>query len=148
MAKRLIRRRVWIKGSAMETDNYSVQVKAMADGRALVLEVARPNQKPISLKIAAESIGGLVAGFLSGAIACAQKTGVSPTQALEGAQRADIKYVTANGLLIRESAERSDAIGLVLQFGLAHIGVALSREALKPLGSALLATSAKKGLPQ
>src|SRR5438874_1093183 len=102
----------------METDDYSVQVKAMPDGRALVLEIARPNEKLISLKIAAEAIGGLVAGFLTGAIECAQKTGVSPTQALEGAQRAKIKYITANGLLIRESAGQN-AIGLVLQFGLA-----------------------------
>lgn len=126
----------------LEPNDPIIEIKALSGGKGIVLTINPPNQKPISLTIPIKSIGSLVAGFLGAAVASAQQTGASPTQVLESAQQSDIQYVSANGLHMCDLPGKPDAVGLVLQFGLAHLGVALTREILKPLGAALLAASA------
>jgi len=117
------------------------RVAASADRKSVKIEFNHEG-KPATFAIPAEFAGQVAVGILGAAAICARKT---PFE--QGQPQNKLAFVQANGVALSE-AETPGVVCLTFAFGATELSIGLSREALRPLGTALLADSADKGHPQ
>jgi hypothetical protein len=124
------------------------QFKAARDGKYVIFTATQEKQKPISLSIPPEFIGQMVAGLLGTSAACARlsKSTAQPFSGQNTQQKQ--AFALANGVALQDVTDRPDVVALCFAFGETQVAIGLSRAALQPLGSALLAASADSSKPQ
>jgi hypothetical protein len=132
----------------MQKKETQFEFRASRDGKYVIFKATQSNEKPIALSIPIDVIGQMAVGLLGSAAACAHldKSSAPPFAGKNEQQQS--AYVLANGVALQDVTDRPDAVALTLLFGRTHLAVGLSRAALQPLGSALMAASADQARPQ
>ncbi|MDE2329607.1 MAG: hypothetical protein KGK16_02285 [Bradyrhizobium sp.] len=123
------------------------ELEASRDGKFVIFTAGQTDQEPISLSIPCEVIGEMVVGLLSTSTVCAQLND-SASQGFSGvAEQSEGAFALANGIALQDVTDRPDVVALTFLFGQTQVAIGLSRVALQPLGSALLAATADKSKP-
>jgi hypothetical protein len=118
--------------------DLNVRVAPSADRKSVRIDISHEGKR-IPFSIPAESAGQLAVAILGVAAVCAKKPPFS-----QGKPQNKLAFVQANGVALSE-AETPGVVCLTFAFGATELSIGLSREALRPLGTALLADSADKG---
>ena len=123
------------------SEQSRIDAKLSSDGKSIVLAITAQGTRAFT-SLPVDAIGSFVVGLLGAAIESARKGGqpVHPFST-EKDQPSLSHYVQANGVALCDT-DKPDVIGLSFAFGTTLLNIGLSREALKPLGSALLALTA------
>ena len=124
------------------------ELEASPDGRFVIFTAGQTNEEPISLSIPCDFIGQMVVGLLGTSVACAQLNN-STSKGFSGVgEQSEGAFALANGIALQDVTDRPDVVALTFLFGQAQVAIGLSRVALQPLGSALLAATADLSKPQ
>lgn len=123
------------------------EFKASRDGKFVVFTATQTNEKPISLNIPTDVIDQMVVGLLGISVACAQLNPPTQPPFSGGNDQPELAFVQANGVA-QDVTDRPDVVALTFLFGQTQVDIGMSREALQPLGSALLAATADRSQPQ
>jgi len=124
------------------------ELEASRDGKFIIFTEEQTNQETISLSIPCDVIGQMVVGLLSTSTACALLDN-STSQGFSGvAEQSEGPFALANGIALQDVTDRPDVVALTFLFGQTQVAIGLSRVALQPLGSALLAATADSSKPQ
>jgi hypothetical protein len=114
---------------------------ASEDGNSVILKATKRNEEPVSVSIPVDVVGQIVVGLLGASMACAQ---MSEQPAFAENDRPEFAFIQATGVAVQDVTDRPDVVALTLLFGQTQVDVGLSREALQPLGAALLAATADR----
>lgn len=114
---------------------------ASEDGNSVILKATKRNQEPVSVSIPVDIVGQMVVGLLGASMTCAQ---MSAQPALAENDRPEFAFIQATGVAVQDVTDRPDVVALTLLFGQTQVDIGLSREALRPLGAALLAATADR----
>ncbi|MCP2207745.1 hypothetical protein [Bradyrhizobium diazoefficiens] len=111
------------------------------DRRSVILSAKR-GQKQELLAFPVEVIGQLAAGLLGAAAVCGKSAPIAV------GQTPGEVYAMAGSVGLSDIPERPNAFAITFSFGPTMFAIGLSREALKPLGTAMMAASADNKTPQ
>jgi hypothetical protein len=124
------------------------ELEASRDGKFVIFTAEQTNQETISLSIPCDVIGRMVVGLLSTSTACALLDN-STSQGFSGVdEQSEGAFALANGIALQDVTDKPDVVALTFLFGQTQVAIGLSRVALQPLGSALLAATADSSKPQ
>jgi hypothetical protein len=124
------------------------ELEPLQDGKFVIFTAGQTNRESISLSIPCHAVGEMVVGLLGTSIACARLDSSAP-QGFSGVdEQSEGSFALANGIALQDVTDRPDVVALTFLFGRTQLAIGLSRVALQPLGSALLAASADSSKPQ
>jgi hypothetical protein len=135
------------KGVEVNMSKLSVDIKTSSDGKSVIVNIAETSKDQIHISLPIDTIGAFVVGLLAAATECARKSGATENPFEQAGAPSQMPYAQARGVALTDT-EKPDVLGLVLAFGSTQRGVGLPREALRPLGTALLAATADAGRMQ
>jgi hypothetical protein len=122
----------------------NVEVSTSADGKFAIVDVTETGKRPTQTRLPVEAIAPLIVGLLGAARSCASKTKSDGNPFEKEIGPAQELYVQANGVGLSDPPEKPELIAMTFDFGQTRLNIALSREILQPLGTALLAATADK----
>jgi hypothetical protein len=124
------------------------ELEASSDGKFVILTAGQADREPVCLDIPRDFIGQMVVGLLGSSVACAQLDSSAPKGFSGVSEESEGAFALANGIALQDVTDRPDVVALTFLFGQTQVAIGLSRVALQPLGSALLAASADSSRPQ
>ncbi len=124
------------------------ELEPSPDGKFVIFTAGQINGEPVSLSIPCDAVGQMVVGLLGTVTACAQLDSSAPKGFAGVGEESEGAFALANGIALQDVTERPDVVALTFLFGRTQVAIGLSRVALQPLGSALLAATANSSKPQ